>query len=136
MLVAQLDGSEGGKWANALSICMTLQALDGEQMIECIKKLLTLDADWIPTDDGYSMYLRPTAIGTHPFLGVSRSDRVKVFVIASPVGKHNLAWHFGFCSGCFRAHAFTLWLALTMSRPCLACRPLLPLGIQARHTFR
>lgn len=63
------------------------QELDGKEMIECIKKLVTLETDWIPSEEGFSLYLRPTAIGTHAFLGVSASDQVKVFVITCPVGE-------------------------------------------------
>ena len=25
------------------------------------------DQDWIPTEEGYSLYLRPTVISTHPY---------------------------------------------------------------------
>lgn len=63
------------------------QALDGDAALDCIKSLLRLDKSWIPRDEGFSLYLRPTAISTHPFLGVSASDSVKVFVITSPVGE-------------------------------------------------
>ena len=61
---------------------------DGSAFVECIKQLLRLDSDWVPNKDGYSIYLRPTAIGTSPFLGVHASENVKLYVIMSPVGPY------------------------------------------------
>jgi branched-chain amino acid aminotransferase len=56
--------------------------------LECIKELLRIDESWIPNQEGYSLYIRPTAIGSSPFLGVHASEHVKVFVILSPVGPY------------------------------------------------
>ncbi|OQS05329.1 branched-chain-amino-acid aminotransferase [Thraustotheca clavata] len=65
-----------------------LPTFDSKEMIECIKQLVLLDKDWIPKGDGYSLYLRPTGISTHPHIGVSASSKAKVFVILSPVGPY------------------------------------------------
>jgi branched-chain amino acid aminotransferase len=62
--------------------------VDGEQVTELIKSLLRLDQRWVPEGDGFSLYLRPTAIATDPFLGVSVADECKLFVITSPVGPY------------------------------------------------
>ncbi|CAN0022908.1 unnamed protein product [Scytosiphon promiscuus] len=62
--------------------------VDQEKMIELISKLVLEDADWIPEGDGYSLYLRPTAISTHPYLGIVAATNVKLFVILSPVGPY------------------------------------------------
>ena len=67
---------------------LAMPGINGTAVIECIKQLLRLDSDWVPDKDGYSMYLRPTAIGTSPFLGVHASENVKLFVIMSPVGPY------------------------------------------------
>jgi len=61
---------------------------DEEQFLECIKELIRTDKDWVPTGDGYSLYLRPTIISTHEFLGVAASEKVKLYVILSPVGPY------------------------------------------------
>lgn len=42
--------------------CMGCQAPDKEQLQECISELVRVDKDWIPAGDGFSLYLRPTAI--------------------------------------------------------------------------
>ncbi|CAM9707854.1 unnamed protein product, partial [Hapterophycus canaliculatus] len=62
--------------------------VDQGSMIELISKLVLEDADWIPEGDGYSLYLRPTAISTHPYLGITAATNVKLFVILSPVGPY------------------------------------------------
>jgi len=41
------------------------QTFDKTQLLECIKELLRVDERWIPNERGYSLYLRPTLIGTH-----------------------------------------------------------------------
>lgn len=64
----------------------TIAGSDG--FLECLKELLRVDESWIPDKEGYSIYLRPTAIGTSPFLGVQASDQVKLFCILSPVGPY------------------------------------------------
>ena len=67
---------------------LSFPSLDEHGFLECIKELVKLDRDWIPDDLGYSLYLRPTAIGTSPFLGVTASKDIKLFCICSPVGPY------------------------------------------------
>jgi branched-chain amino acid aminotransferase len=43
---------------------------DQEELTKCIAELVKLDQDWIPSGEGYSLYIRPTCIATHPFLGL------------------------------------------------------------------
>lgn len=47
-----------------------------------------MDERWIPKGRGYSLYLRPTMIGTQESLGVGASNKALIFVIASPVGPY------------------------------------------------
>jgi branched-chain amino acid aminotransferase len=51
-------------------------------------QLVRVDESWVPDEHGYSLYIRPTAIGTSPFLGVHASEEVKVYTILSPVGPY------------------------------------------------
>ncbi|BGP42173.1 branched-chain-amino-acid transaminase bat2 [Rhodotorula kratochvilovae] len=60
----------------------------GENVTQLIKKLVEIDADWVPTDPGTSLYIRPTMIGTQAGLGVGASTDVLLFVICSPVGPY------------------------------------------------
>lgn len=49
---------------------------------------MKLDERWIPEGRGYSLYLRPTMIGTQESLGVNPSNRALLFVIGCPVGPY------------------------------------------------
>lgn len=57
-------------------------------LLECIKELIRVDSSWVPDKEGYSLYIRPTAIGTSPLLGVHASEQIKVYTILSPVGPY------------------------------------------------
>ncbi len=61
---------------------------DKNELIECIKELVRVDKKWIPTGEGYSLYLRPTVIATHRFLGLSAPENLLLYVITSPVGPY------------------------------------------------
>mmetsp|Transcript_25490 Transcript_25490/g.33303 ORF Transcript_25490/g.33303 Transcript_25490/m.33303 type:complete len:410 (+) Transcript_25490:236-1465(+) len=67
---------------------MAMPDLNEEAFLECMSELLHVDSTWIPEEEGYSLYIRPTAIGTHPFLGVGLSESIKLYVILSPVGPY------------------------------------------------
>ncbi|KAL7420583.1 branched-chain-amino-acid transaminase bat2 [Cryptotrichosporon argae] len=67
---------------------IALPTFDGDALTELIKKLVMLDAEWIPKEKGYSLYIRPTLIGTQNALGVGPSSDALLFVIASPVGPY------------------------------------------------
>ncbi|CAK7242712.1 MAG: branched-chain-amino-acid transaminase bat2 [Sporothrix thermara] len=57
-------------------------------LIELIARFAKLEANFIPADRGYSLYLRPTMIGTQKTLGVGPPGSALLYVIASPVGPY------------------------------------------------
>jgi branched-chain amino acid aminotransferase len=59
-----------------------------DRFFEMLTQLLILDSEWIPSDKGKSLYIRPTAISMSDTLGVKRADKIKMFVIMSPVGNY------------------------------------------------
>lgn len=67
---------------------MAMPPLDQSGFINCLKSLLKLDESWIPDQEGYSIYIRPTAIGISSFLGVQPPDQIKLYAIMSPVGPY------------------------------------------------
>lgn len=67
---------------------LSLPSINTDGLLDCIKELLRVDESWIPSEEGYSMYIRPTAIGTSPFLGVQAAEHCKVYCILSPVGPY------------------------------------------------
>ncbi|CAM6097752.1 unnamed protein product [Calypogeia fissa] len=65
-----------------------LPAFDKEALLECIKALLRVERDWIPEVEGFSLYMRPTIISTHPHLGMGPSSSAAFFCVLSPVGPY------------------------------------------------
>uniref|UniRef100_A0A673I8R6 Branched-chain-amino-acid aminotransferase n=1 Tax=Sinocyclocheilus rhinocerous TaxID=307959 RepID=A0A673I8R6_9TELE len=63
-----------------------LPSFDGAELLECIRKLVEVDQDWVPHSDSASLYIRPTFLGTEPTLGVKKPSKALLFVILSPVG--------------------------------------------------
>ncbi|EGC41990.1 branched-chain amino acid aminotransferase [Histoplasma capsulatum var. duboisii H88] len=73
---------------NRSSKRIALPTLDEDAAIKLISELVKLDSRFIPQTRGYSLYLRPTMIGTQETLGVSAPSSALLFVIASPVGPY------------------------------------------------
>lgn len=73
---------------NKSSARIALPTFDGDALIELIGKLVKTDERFIPREPGYSLYLRPTIIGTQRTLGVGPPGSALLFVIASPVGPY------------------------------------------------
>lgn len=67
---------------------LTLPQFDKAEFLECIKELVRVERDWVPDEEGFSVYIRPTLIGTHPFLGVCPTREAMLYVILSPVGPY------------------------------------------------
>ncbi|TDL22306.1 branched-chain amino acid aminotransferase II [Rickenella mellea] len=67
---------------------VALPPIDGHALLKLIKKLVIVDKRWIPSQSGYSLYIRPTIIGTRPALGVAASSHALLYVIMSPTGPY------------------------------------------------
>ena len=57
-------------------------------MVETLRQLVKLEADWVPRSEGTSLYIRPTMIATEPVLGVKPSSKYLCYIILSPVGAY------------------------------------------------
>ena len=55
---------------------------------EGLLKLVDIDKDWIPTEKGQSLYIRPFVFATDEVLGVSVSKKYKFMIIMSPVAAY------------------------------------------------
>ncbi|KAF7162754.1 hypothetical protein CNMCM5623_007923 [Aspergillus felis] len=73
---------------NKSSERIALPTFDGQALIKLIGEFVRLDSRFIPDARGYSLYLRPTMIGTQSTLGVGPPGSALLFVIASPVGPY------------------------------------------------
>src|SRR5690606_21040409 len=67
---------------------LAMPQLPEETFIGAIRELVTADADWFPSVEGGSLYLRPFMFASEPFLGVRPAKEYKFLVIASPVGNY------------------------------------------------
>ncbi len=67
---------------------MCMPEIDAEFMLESIKELVRLEADWVPHTEGTSLYIRPAMIASEPMLGVRPADEYLCYVIVCPVGAY------------------------------------------------
>lgn len=67
---------------------MCIPKFDEEFMVEAIKKLVKIEQDWIPSEPGTSLYIRPFIIATDGKLGVHPACTYKFIVLLSPVGSY------------------------------------------------
>lgn len=77
---------ENFKRLNRSNERMCIPQIDEAFLLMALKKLVTLDADWIPKSAGTSLYIRPFIFATDPFIGVRVSRQYKFMIIMSPVG--------------------------------------------------
>lgn len=67
---------------------LTLPGFDEPQALELLQRFVRLEESTVPKGRGFSLYIRPTMIGTQPTLGIRAPDNARLFVIASPVGPY------------------------------------------------
>jgi branched-chain amino acid aminotransferase len=67
---------------------MCLPEIAVEDQLAAFRALVRLDREWIPKDEGASLYIRPTMIATEAGLGVRPSAEVLFFIITGPVGAY------------------------------------------------
>jgi len=67
---------------------MCMPEVPEELFLQGIEELVKLEADWIPSSAGTSLYIRPTMIAVEPVLGVKPSDHYYFYVILCPVGAY------------------------------------------------
>lgn len=67
---------------------LEMPQIDETIALEGLKQLVDLEADWVPTEPGQSLYIRPFVFATEPFLGVRPANQYKFLIILSPVGAY------------------------------------------------
>jgi branched-chain amino acid aminotransferase len=67
---------------------VSLPAIDPVEAERVLEELLRVEERWIPDQRGYSLYIRPTMIGTTASLGVKACSQALFFIILSPVGPY------------------------------------------------
>ena len=59
---------------------MCLPSLSVEDFVQAVKTLVKVEEDWVPSEPGTSLYIRPFVIATEPHLGV-RTSKTHQFII-------------------------------------------------------
>lgn len=79
---------ENMKRMNKSAERLCIPTFDGDKMVNCIKELVLLEQDWIPTLPGTALYIRPFIIANDNALGVHAAHNYIFMVILSPVGSY------------------------------------------------
>lgn len=59
-----------------------------DMFVEAVEELVKVERDWIPSEPGTSLYIRPFMFATEAFLGVHMAVSYKFMVICCPVGAY------------------------------------------------
>ncbi|KAL1658107.1 aminotransferase [Schizophyllum commune] len=63
----------------------TLPEFDPDALLTLLKRLIAVEARWIPGKPCFSLYIRPTIIGTRPSIGVAPTDDYgMIYIILNP----------------------------------------------------
>ena len=76
------------KRTNASNDRLVIPQIPEEDFVQAVSAVVDVDRDWIPTEPGTSLYIRPFIIATDEFLGVAPSKTYLFMVILSPSGAY------------------------------------------------
>ncbi len=71
---------------SALRMCMP--RFPEERVLQALKALIYLDQDWVPSEPGATLYIRPTMVAIEPHLGLRSAEEYLFYIINSPVGAY------------------------------------------------
>jgi branched-chain amino acid aminotransferase len=67
---------------------MQMPAVPEYLFMEGMRKLISLDRNWIPSKEDHSLYIRPFMFASDELIGVRPSDSYKFMIILSPTGPY------------------------------------------------
>ena len=76
------------KRTNKTNERLCIPEIPEEDFVEAVRAVVDIDRDWIPSDEGTSLYIRPFIIATDEFLGVAPSKNYLFMIILSPSGAY------------------------------------------------
>ncbi len=59
-----------------------------EDFVEAVTQLVAVEKDWVPAEEGTSLYIRPFMFATEAAVGVHPASSYKFVIILSPVGAY------------------------------------------------
>lgn len=82
---------ENVKRMNSSAERLCLPLLNEDDALEAIMKFVEVEQDWVPSNPGTSLYLRPFLFGCDEQLGLHTLQNAMFVIIASPVGSYYAA---------------------------------------------
>lgn len=79
---------ENAKRINISAKRMCIPEIPESIFMEALTELLILDKNWVPTQEGASLYIRPFIFASEPVLGVRPAEEYTFMIITSPVGSY------------------------------------------------
>lgn len=67
---------------------MVMPPVPEELFLSGLQALVETDQQWVPAEDGSTLYIRPLVFATESRLGVKVSDQYKLIIMTSPVGPY------------------------------------------------
>lgn len=67
-------------------LCMPI--VSEELFLDLVKRIVDFDRAWVPSREGYSLYIRPFMFATDDFIGIKPSETYKFIIFTCPVGKY------------------------------------------------
>lgn len=67
---------------------MCMPQVPEELFMNGLKQLVALDKNWIPDEDGSSLYIRPFMFATDEFVGIRPSETYRFCIFTCPVGRY------------------------------------------------
>lgn len=67
---------------------LCLPQMDESEMLQAIETFVQTEQDWVPSEPGTSLYIRPFMFGNDPKLGLHDIVTARFVIIASPVGSY------------------------------------------------
>jgi branched-chain amino acid aminotransferase len=67
---------------------MCMPHLPEELFMESLSALIDLDRNWIPTEEGSSLYIRPFMFSADEYIGIRASENFTFMIILCPVGAY------------------------------------------------
>lgn len=73
---------------NVSAARLCLPQLDEQEIYETLIELLKIEASWLPTRAGTSLYIRPNLFGNDDYIGVSAAKKCMFYIMLSPSGAY------------------------------------------------
>lgn len=79
---------DNAKRLNISATRMCMPEIPEDIFMEGLTQLLDLDKEWIPTNEGCSLYIRPYMFANEQLLGVRPAEEYRFMIFTSPVGAY------------------------------------------------